>query len=319
MAGHWRQQAEGGGRRAFRLIRAIALGGGRPLARACLYPVTLYYYLRRGPERLASRQYLARALGRPAGAWQVLRHMHCFAATLVDRMFLLARGEQDFEIETEGLEQLEARIAQGRGVLLLGSHQGSFDALRALAQRCPQVPLRIVMDKFKTPALTEMLEELAPGVSAQVIDASGDGASVALAVAETCHAGGMAALLADRGREREALRRVPFLGRPAPFPVGPWLLAAAVQAPVVLCFGLYLGGRRYRLVFEPLADRVEIPRADRGPALDALIARYARRLEHYVGVAPYNWFNFYDFWQEPDAGEPAARADADLLGERYGT
>jgi predicted LPLAT superfamily acyltransferase len=86
---------------------------------------------------------------------------------------------------------------------------------------------------------------------------------------------------------------------------------------VVLCFGLYLGGRRYRLVFEPLADRVDIPRHDRGPALDALIARYAQRLEHYVHVAPYNWFNFYDFWQQDQ--RTAVRPGPGLLGERLGT
>ena len=63
---------------------------------------------------------------------------------------------------------------------------------------------------------------------------------------------------------------------------------------------------RYRLVFEPFSERVEIPRHDRGPALDALLARYAQRLEHYIRVAPYNWFNFYDFWQDAPAAEPAA-------------
>jgi predicted LPLAT superfamily acyltransferase len=106
-------------------------------------------------------------------------------------------------------------------------------------------------------------------------------------------------MLADRGRGHEVLRHAPFLGTPAPFPISPWLLAHSLQVPVVLCFGLYLGGNRYRLVFEPMADRVQIPRHSRGPALDALIAEYAGRLEHYVRVAPYNWFNFYDFWHDP--------------------
>ena len=74
------------------------------------------------------------------------------------------------------------------------------------------------------------------------------------------------------------------------------------MVPVLLCFGLYLGGNRYRLVFEPFAECVAIPREQRGPALDALLTRYAQRLEHYVRVAPYNWFNFHDFWQRPGDG-----------------
>lgn len=313
---HWQSRPEGGGRFAIWLIRSIALRGGRRVARWCLYPITLYFYLRRGPERQASKQYLQRVLDQPVMPWHVLKHLHCFAATMLDRVFLLAHGEKPFQIETVGLDLLDQRIALGRGVLLFGSHQGSFEALRALGARRADMPLRVVLDKQKTPALTELLEALAPEVGARVIDAAQDGTSIALAMAEACQDGAVVAMLADRGRGHEVLRHAPFLGTPAPFPVSPWLLAHTLQVPVVLCFGLYLGGNRYRLIFEPLADRVEVPRQQRGPALDALIACYAQRLEHYVHVAPYNWFNFYDFWQQDrrtSAGPVAAP-----VGERVG-
>jgi predicted LPLAT superfamily acyltransferase len=26
--------------------------------------------------------------------------------------------------------------------------------------------------------------------------------------------------------------------------------------------------------------------------------RYAERLSHFCRIAPYNWFNFFDFWQK---------------------
>jgi len=317
MTHHWQTRPEGGGRFALWLIRNIALYGGRRFGRLFLYPITLYFFLRRGPERDASRAYLSRVFGRRASAWQVMRHIHCFAATIMDRIFLLAHGEKNFEIETVGLEMLDERLARGHGVLLFGSHQGSFEALRAIGARRPEMPLRVLLDKQKTPAMTELLEALAPEVGACVIDASQDGTSITLAINEACQQGALVALLADRGRAHEALRHAPFLGRPAPFPVGPWLLAHSLKVPVVLCFGLYLGGRRYRLVFEPMADQVDIPRHARGPALDALIARYAQRLEHYVHVAPYNWFNFYDFWQQ-DQRAPVHPGPG-IVGERLGT
>jgi len=306
VSGHWRDRPEGGGRFGLWLIRAIALHGGRRLGRCCLYPVTLYFMLRRGEERRASRQYLQRVLGRRARGWQVFRHLHAYAATSLDRIYLLAHGEQGFDIRIEGLAVLEAAIAQGRGVLLVGSHQGSFEALRALSTRRPDVPLRVLLDKQKTPAMTEMLEALAPEVGAAVIDTAQGGVAITLAAAEACRKGAMVALLADRAREHEVLCRADFLGRPAPLPVGPWLLANALQVPVLLCFGLYLGGNRYRLVFEPFAERIEIPRQARAVALDGLVARYAARLEHYARAYPYNWFNFHDFWQGPeDAHDPA--------------
>ncbi|MEW9571773.1 acyltransferase [Rhodanobacter sp. Si-c] len=300
-ATHWRQHREGGGRLALWLMRTLALRGGRRFGRLLMYPVTLYFFLRRGAERRASRQYLTRVLGRPPGIWSMLRQFHAYATTTLDRVFLLAHGERGFRIEIEGLAELERRIAEGRGVLLVGSHQGSFEALRVLGARRPDVPLRVVLDKGKTPAMTELLEALAPAVGAAVIDAAQGGAGVVLAAAEACRQGAMVALLADRAGEHEAQREVDFLGAPAPLPVGPWLLANALKVPVLLCFGLYLGGNRYRLVFEPFAECVAIPREQRGPALDALLVRYAARLEHYVRVAPYNWFNFHDFWQQPVA------------------
>ncbi|MEP7185831.1 MAG: acyltransferase [Rhodanobacter sp.] len=311
---HWRSRPEGGGAFAMWLIRTIALRGGRRLARLCLYPITLYFYLRRAPERLASRQYLQRVFDRPATRRQVFRHLHSYAATCLDRVFLLAHGEKAFDIEIEGLDVLEHNVSLGRGMLMLGSHQGSFEALRAVGSRRPAIPVRVVLDKQKTPAMTQLLEELAPEVGALVIDASQDGTSIALAMAEACSSGQVVAMLADRGREHEMFRSALLLGSPAPFPVSPWLLAHSLQVPVVLCFGIYLGGNRYRLIFESFSDRVKIPRQDRGSELDALISRYAQRLEHYIRLAPYNWFNFYDFWQT--SAKPVAPEVA--VGERVG-
>jgi predicted LPLAT superfamily acyltransferase len=62
--------------------------------------------------------------------------------------------------------------------------------------------------------------------------------------------------------------------------------------------GLYLGGNRYQIHFEPLADFSETSRADRDTAMLAAQQRYAERLSHFCRIAPYNWFNFFDFWQK---------------------
>ncbi|KJV35313.1 acyltransferase [Luteibacter yeojuensis] len=317
MSSHF-QQREGGGFFAIWLIRTIGLRLGRRVARVLLWPIALYFFLRRPAERLASRLYLARVLGRAPTNRDVFHHIHMFSATLLDRMFFLSRGERDFNVDVEGLQALDDCLDEGRGVLLLGSHQGSFESLRALGQRRPDVPLRVVLDKQKTPALTALLEALAPDVGAAVIDASRGGTSVALAMGEGAAEGGMVALLADRGHEKEASRVVSFLGTPAPFPAGPWLLASALKIPVVLCFGIYLGGNRYRLIFEHFSDGIDIPRANRAQALDALVARFASRIEHYCRLYPFNWFNFYDFWQETStarvptapAPPPVQHADA---------
>ncbi len=113
------------------------------------------------------------------------------------------------------------------------------------------------------------------------------------------------------------MREVEFFGARAGFPVAPYLIASMLDVPVVLCIGLYRGGNRYDLYFETFADELRLQRATREHELGEWAQHYAARLEHYTRLAPYNWFNLYDFWhRRADSGparrEPVAgvRADA---------
>jgi predicted LPLAT superfamily acyltransferase len=311
MSAHWSERREGGSRFAVWLLGSIGLRLGRPCARALLYPITLYFFFRRGPERRASRAFLSRAFGRPANTVQVLRNIHAYAATILDRLFLLAESLRRFDIRVHGLDQLEAQMAQGRGVLLLGAHIGSFEVLRALAVVRPGVRVRVVMDRQQTPALTELLHALNPAVAAEVIDAGQDAGAIALAIYDAAREGALIGLLGDRARPREPTRDAVFFGAPAGFPVAPYLIASALELPVVLSFGLYRGGNRYDLYFENFAESIKIPRNERAALLGEWTQRYAARLEYYTRLSPYNWFNLYDFWHRPADRDPAGeRVDA---------
>jgi len=308
---HWSERREGGGRFALWLIRAIGLRLGRPAARALLYPITLYFFFRRGPERRASRAFLTRAFGRPKGSFAVMRHIHAYAATILDRVFLLAQSLGKFDVRVHGLDDLEVQMAPRRGVLLFGAHIGSFEVLRTLAAKRPDVRVRVLMDRQQTPALTDLLHALNPAIAEEVIDAGADAGDLALAMHDAAAQGALIGLLVDRARSTEPVCSATFFGAPAPFPIGPYLIASALELPVVLCFGIYRGGNRYDLYFETFAERIKIPRAGRAAAAAEWAQRYAARLEHYTRLEPYNWFNFYDFWNRPVAGhdtvgEPAA-------------
>lgn len=296
MSEHWSRRREGGGRFAIWLIRAIGLKLGRPVARACLYPIVLYFFLRRPYERRVSYAFLGRAFGRPASAWQVLRHIHRFAGTILDRLFLLADRFKAFDVKVDGLDQLTGRLQADRGVLLLGAHVGSFEVLRVLAQQPDAPRVCVVLDTQKTPALTELLHALNPEIADNVIDASRPSNDIVLAMNEALQSGAVATLLADRAREHEATVVVDFMGAPAPFPAAPFLIGSLLKVPVVLCLGMYRGGNRYDLYFEAFADRLDLPRRARQAELQAVVQRYAARLEHHVRQDPYNWFNWHDFW-----------------------
>jgi len=312
---HWSARPEGGGRFAMWLILTIGLRCGRGVGRLCLYPITLYFFFRRGYERRVSYAFLERAFGRKATAWQVMRHIHRFAGTILDRMYLLSDRYSRFDVGVHGLEELVSRLKPDRGVLLLGAHVGSFEALRVLAAERPDVRVYALLDTQKTPAMTELLHALNPEVAKNVIDASRPGTEIVLALGEVLHEGALATLLADRAREGEATVVVDFMGSPAPFPSAPFLIGALLKVPIVLCIGLYRGGKRYDLHFEAFADELVLPRRARRNELRAVAQRYATRLEHYVREDPYNWFNWHDFWNLEGFDRDEPRAPAGDLAE----
>lgn len=295
---------------------ALVLRIGRTAARLLLAPAALYFFLRRGPERRASRAFLGRAFGRPAHWWEVLRHLYVYAATMLDRAFLLSESFRRFDVRIEGLEELHRQMDRGRGVLLLGAHVGSFEILRTLGEQRPDVRICVVMDTQHTAGLNGTLHALNPMIAGNIIDAGADPAELALAMHDAAQSGALIGLLADRARPGEAVREVDFFGAPAAFPVAPYLVASLLEVPVVLCIGLYRGRNRYDLYFETFADDLRLARATRAQQVGEWAQRYAARLEHYTRLAPYNWFNLYDFWhRRADPGtarrEPGAAIGAD--------
>lgn len=308
----WKQRPEGGNRFAIWLIRSIGLHCGRRVARLILYPITLYFFLRRGPERCASRAYLTRAFGQPADIWKLLRHIHYFASTILDRVYLLSGQLHHFDLRVHGLEQLNTQLNRQCGVLLLGAHIGSFEALRVLSQQRSDIRLRVLLDTQQTPAMTELLHALNPEMAASVIHAGQDSTAVVLAMREAAEQGALVGILGDRARGREATQRALLFGAPAEFPVAPYQIAAVLKLPLVLAIGLYRGGNRYDLHFEVLHEALRIERHQRDAQLQDCVAQFTARLEHYLRIDPYNWFNFYDFWNEQTAISAATVGDAGM-------
>jgi predicted LPLAT superfamily acyltransferase len=303
----WAQQREGGSPLALRALLWLALRLGPRPTRWLLPPLVMWYLATAAPARHASREYLDRALGRPATWRDITRHFGAFAAAVLERVYLLAGHAAAFRIETEGLAPIHALLAEGRGCVLLGAHHGSFEVLRGLAREAP-VPVRPLMYRRNAGALTALLDQLAPGLRDAVIEIGQPGAM--LAAKEALDRGEMVGLLADRTPGGERTVTVPFLGAPAAFPAGPFLLAATLGAPVVLFYGLRTGTRRYRVVFQPFADPLLLRRSHRAEDLHAAVARYAQSLEAQCRAWPYNWFNFYPFWEAPDAAAPRPAAAA---------
>ena len=321
----WTEQRERGSQWVLRVMRWIAVSAGRPMARVVLHPIALYFLLANGKARRASRAYLTRALQRPAGLRDVYRHIHHFAASILDRVYFLQDRLREFELRATGLDVLDAAMAPGNGVMLVGAHLGSFEALRAIGQE-RGVKVAMLMFEDNARLITRTLAAIAPQAQLHTIALGRAGAMLSLR--RWLDDGGLAGLLADRTLPGQAeqsnsgsgsgsrsrsnahshshTRRLPFLGQPARFSDGPFRLAALLRRQVVFMAGLYLGGKRYELRFVALADFREPVAGDAGEArILAAMQRYVMLIEALCIESPYNWFNFFDFWA-PDAADADA-------------
>ena len=289
----WATRPERSSMAVLRFMVWLSLFLGRRLSRVVLYPIAAYFVVFAPKAMRASKAYLSRALGRTARLPDGFRHVLTFASVVHDRVYWL-RGRHDlFEIEVIGESHLATLRQQGRGMVFAGGHFGSFEALRVVGER-HGIDTRMLMFPDNARKVTAALTSINPALANSVIGL-GRPDSV-LRVRDHLQNGGSVGILADRMLGDDKSRDIPFLGEPAPFPVGPWRLAAMLGAPVVFMAGCYLGGNRYQLVFEPIIDFAQVPAEKRASAMQEAQDRFVELLEARCRQAPWNWFNFYDFW-----------------------
>jgi len=293
-ADRWATLPERGTPTSLRVIAWIAAHIGRRGARLLLYPITLYFVITARSARRTSYEYLKRLRGESARWWHVFRHFHCFAATILDRVYLLRGDFERFGITVHGKEIVHRQIESRKGSILLGSHLGSFELLRALGVLQRSFSLKVLMDPLHNQNITRFFDALNREIAATVI--APDRPDTLIRVKESLDAGCFIGMLGDRISGGDKTTQCQFLNAPATFPAGPVLLAAMMRCPVILFFGLYRGGNRYEIYFEHFADQIDLDRVRRAENIQLWMQRYAERLEHYSRLAPYNWFNFYPFW-----------------------
>lgn len=311
---HWSGEPERRGQIGLRFMLALWRYGGRLPFTLLLWPVVAVYWLTGLNARRASQRYLKRiaacaesrhvTLPQPLNSY---RHFLRFAEAMLDKVASW-RGDLRWGKDIDFAPGAEAAIrrAGAQGQLILASHLGDIEACRAMAQQVSGLVINALVFTDNAQRFRDVLETIAPDAGVNLIPVTDIGPETAILLQQKIDAGEWVAIVGDRTavrRQRGGELRVvwsEFLGQPAPFPQGPFVLASALRCPVMLMFALREQGR-LRVYCEPFADPLLLPRATRQQALQGAVDRYAQRLEAYAFKAPLDWFNFFDFWTLPDA------------------
>lgn len=270
----------------MKFIRNSALFFGRPFVRTWLYPISLYYFLFTPKTKKQLANYFQQVLSRRPKWKDFLKLYFNFANVTLDRIYYLTNKLNYFSIKLHGVSAIN--INKKQGMVLLGSHLGSFEAMKTLAQQ-NNMPLKVLMHIEHSQQMIKLLHEINPGAEQLIINMVDMDAL--LQVKEWVGQGGVVGILADRVYHEDKVVSFDFLGRAADFALGPFRLIKLLNVPVMFCCGIYSGGNKYDIFFEKLSSVKQL-------SAHELLKEYVMILENYVRKYPYNWFNFYDYWQK---------------------
>lgn len=305
---HWAKVKETGSPFGLSFMSWLLRHGGRWPCLFILYPVTFYFFLTRPERRKTSIDFLKRIkkhsyapeeVAQKKITWKDAWSHHLeFAISCLDKSVCWAGQTDHFKLNFQGYDTVYQNALNGQGSLLIGSHLGCIEILRAFANSHWNVKVNVFMYTQQGQAFQSMVKEINQNSDVSIIPVSEISVATSIMLQEKVQRGELIALLGDRIMESDGFssQPIPFLGEEARFPEGPHLLASLLKCPAYSIFSLRKGPSKYDIDMSPLFDPREWARGQREQNIHDAMTEYVKRLEHYTLRYPTQWFNFYDFW-----------------------
>ena len=285
---------------------------GRQVCLIVLGPVIAYFYISGRVQRAASKAYLRRIWqvnawpGKP-GHWHSLQHFYAFGVAMLDKFASWIGDIRRDALDGIDSNQFNAIRNDPHGALILSAHVGNVEIVRALAARHLKRRINVIIHTAHAENFNRLITRFAPQSSVRLIPAAEVGVATAMFLSAAIERGEWVVIMGDRTPVHGTGRTlsVPFLGAPANLPLGPFLLLNTLKchAYMLIC---YRQAGRHCIHFSKFASRDDPVERDRQAALLAHARKYAAALEGILRVAPFQWFNFYDYWgQAPESAKTA--------------
>jgi predicted LPLAT superfamily acyltransferase len=317
---HWASFEETSFIWGIRILLWVYQVFGRWVFRLFLWPVVSYYFLTGQTARNASRDYLQRLgdyfpeLALSGSSWQSYSHFLSFAETLLDKLIAWSGGIDPKQVDFPNRQLLLDLIAQKRGAMLLSGHIGNLELCQAIATMRGHIHLNILVHTRHAEKFNRLLGNNQGSATIKLIQVTELNPAVAIDLQEKIERGEFVVMVGDRVPVNgNRTIQADFLGQPAEFPQGPYLLASLLRCPVYTLF-CYPTNGRFQIHLQAFAEAIRIPRTEpqRRQMLKALARDYAERLENHCHAAPLQWFNFYPYWKTSVAAEQTKPVSKDL-------
>ena len=242
---------------------------------------------------------LERALGPAMPAAQRRRigrlSFQHFGMTMVETCLLFFRPPSVLlaRVTVDGLHNLKAAAAEGKGVLALTAHLGNWELL-AFTPRLFHFPSSVVVRPLDQPASRWAVDRLRRRTGAEIIAKR----RALRDIMEALRRGRMVGILLDQNAARSEGVFAPFFGLPASTSRSLAVISLRTGAPVVPVFIRRESGGRHLVEFAPA---VPVPSDS---SVEAFTAAFNRRIEDAVRRAPEQWFWMHNRWRTRPPGEP---------------
>lgn len=239
------------------------------------------YFVRRGDQGLRI-------------VWHVYRNHFVFGQVIIDR-FAVYAGRK-FKFVDDGKEMVDACFAENGGFLMLSSHTGNYE-LAGCTLTSDSKRVHALVYAGETKAIMESRDRVLGSHSTDMIPVKSDMSHIFLMNAAIDN-GDAVSMPADRLLGSKKSFPCRFMGSETVLPAGPFVFASQKDIPVFAVFVMKERGIRYRLIVRRVDnDESRKELSVRGKAA-LLVKNYAEILERVVEQYPYQWFNYYDFWNQ---------------------
>lgn len=300
----WSELKEKGGMLPLMLMLGFYRIGGRFLCRIILYFIIMWYWLFSQSARQASLLYLTKLhqfagdtspFSQPPSTANTYAHLMQFGECILDKIEGWLGSISEDKLKLHGHEHFQAHYQ--KGAIIVISHFGNIELLRAIKAEHSQ-KINVLVYQKHAEKFNDFLKKLNDKADVQLISVDEVGVDTAILLQDKLDQGEWIVVAADRVPvQSHRVQNISFLGEDAAWPQGTWILANLLKAPLLAIF-CYRQEEHFDVYIHHLAERLELPRATRLESMKQITQQYITLLEQHCIRAPYQWFNFYDFWKK---------------------